>query len=122
MSPPDATSAPSRPDGQAAQNRAFVARRMKFLIDEGVLAVLEPGRGDSGVFVVSSGGPRDAKAAPVVPQVVLSIDQYGRIARMLGREIPIKIEMDVRNKFHDGTVARSTSWPTCPGPTRRTRW
>jgi carboxypeptidase Q len=91
----------NQPDGEGDQRRRFVQQRMKFLIDQGVLAVLEPGRGDSGVFVVSSGGPRDRKEAQVLPQVVLTMDHYNRIARLLAKKIPVTIEMDVRNRFHD---------------------
>jgi hypothetical protein len=105
MSPPDPGSpprTPPTPGRNPAADRAFVAKRMKFLVEEGVLAVLEPGRGDAGLFIVSSGGPRNAGEPAVVPQIVVAIEHYGRMARTLARNIPVTIEADVRNKFHDG--------------------
>ena len=117
MSPPD-PSAPAASPTAAAQ-RAFVAKRMKFLIDEGALAVLEPGRGDAGIFVVGSGGPRDAKAAPVIPQIILTAEHYGRVARTLGRKMPVTIEMDVRNKFHDGDPSSFNVVADLPGTDKR---
>jgi hypothetical protein len=107
------------PQGEAEQRRGFVARRMKFLIDQGVLAVLEPGRGDSGVFVVSSGGPRDKKEPAVVPQVVLTMDHYNRIARILAKKIPVTIEMDMRNKFHDDDPMSFNVVAEIPGTDKR---
>ena len=119
MSPPSADSPSRSSESQVSPNRAFVGRRMKFLIDEGVLAVLEPGRGDSGVFVVASGGPRDPKAAPVVPQVVLTIDHYGRIARLLARKLPVKIDMEVKNRFHDEDPMSFNVLADLPGTDKR---
>jgi hypothetical protein len=116
--PPPEPGSPPRP-GAAAGERAFAARRMKFLIDEGVAAVLEPGRGDAGLFVVGSGGPRDPKEPPVLPQVVLGIEHYGRIARLLAKKIPVTIELDVRNKFHDGDPNSFNVLADLPGTDKR---
>jgi carboxypeptidase Q len=107
------------PGGEGDQRRGFVARRMKFLLAEGVLAVLEPGRGDSGVFVVSSGGPRDRKEPPVVPQVVLTMDHYNRIARLLDRKMPVTIEMEMRNRFHDEDPMSFNVIADLPGTDKR---
>jgi carboxypeptidase Q len=107
------------PSGEGEQRRAFVARRMKFLIDQGVLAVIEPGRGDSGVFVVSSGGPRDRKEPPVLPQVVLTMDHYNRIARLLAKKMPVTIEMEVRNRFHDDDPMSFNVIADLPGTDKR---
>jgi carboxypeptidase Q len=116
VSPPDpAGGAPERPGNE----RAFATRRMKYLIDEGVLAVLEPGRGDAGLFIVSSGGPRDAKEPPVLPQVVLAIEHYGRLARTLSRKVPVTIEMDVRNRFWDKDVNSFNVIAEIPGTDKR---
>ncbi len=105
--------------GEGGDRREFVARRMKFLLDQGVLAVLEPGRGDSGVFVVASGGPRDRKEPPVVPQVVLTMDHYNRMARLLARKIPVKLEMEVRNRFHDEDPMAFNVLADLPGTDKR---
>jgi hypothetical protein len=105
--------------GEMERGRAFVARRMKFLIDQGALALIEPGRGDSGVFVVSSGGPRDRKEPPVLPQVVLTMDHYNRIARILAKKLPVTVEMDVRNRFHDDDPMAFNVVADIPGTDKR---
>ncbi|HXU83335.1 MAG TPA: M20/M25/M40 family metallo-hydrolase [Polyangia bacterium] len=97
MSPRDPSSPLPPPPLEA--NRAFVAKRMQFLLDEGVLAVLEPARGDAGLFIVQGGGPRDPKERPVVPQIVLAIEHYGRISRTLAHKRAVTIEMEARNEF-----------------------
>jgi carboxypeptidase Q len=93
------------PNFQAAQQRT--RRRMEFFAREGVVAVLEPGNGrnDHGAILVT--GPRDlrdAKAAPQPPQVVIATEHYGRIARTLEKSIPVKIELNVQNRYHDETL------------------
>ena len=81
--------------GQADLQR----RRMQFFLDEGVAALLEPGRGDGGTVFVGDGRLRDL-AAPVAPQVVLAVEHYNRIARTLAKQIPVTLEMNIQNTFH----------------------
>jgi hypothetical protein len=89
----------SRPP--ATDARAFERRRMQFWIDEKVAAVLEPGRGDGGTLFVQSGGSRNASDPPAAPQVVLAVEQYGRMARTLEKHIPVTLAMDIDNQFLD---------------------
>jgi hypothetical protein len=79
----------------------FNDRRLKFFLDEGVIATIEPGRGSGGTVFVQSGGGRNLNDPPVPPQVVMAVEHYGRIWRMLDKKIPVRIEMDIRNKFFD---------------------
>ncbi len=94
-----------RPNFQGTQQQT--RRRMEFFAREGVVAVLEPGSGrnDHGAILVS--GPRDlrdAKAAAQPPQIVVATEHYGRIARTLEKNLPVKIELNVQNQFHDETL------------------
>jgi len=115
--PPPESGAPARPT--FAAERAFAAKRMKFLIDEGVVAVLEPGRGDAGLFVVGAGGPRDGSEKNVPPQIVLGIEHYGRIARLLEKKFPVTIEMDVKNDFPDSGPSSFNVIGELPGTDKR---
>ncbi len=92
--------------GGGGNTRTLSARRLQFFLDEGVVAVITPGsgRGDGGSLLVQSGGPREASAARVVPQVVFAAEQYARIARTLKRGLPVTLELDVENRFHDETL------------------
>jgi carboxypeptidase Q len=88
--------------GNFAAQQEFNRRRTQFFIDEGVAAVLEPSsRGDGGTFFVQSGGSRDPKEPPHPVEVVLSIENYGRIIRTLEKNIPVTLQIDIDNKFYD---------------------
>jgi hypothetical protein len=82
-------------------------RRMEFYAREGVVAVLEPGSGrsDHGAILVS--GPRelrDASSTPQPPQIVVASEHYGRIARTLEKNVPVTIELNVQNRYHDESL------------------
>ena len=100
--------APGTPNPQQEFNR----QRTEFFVSEGILATLEPSRGVNGgtIFVQGpapagvGGNPmafRDPKAPKSVPQLVIAAEQYNRIMRTLEKKIPVKLEMDVENKFYD---------------------
>ena len=93
---------PRRRAGRRGDRRAFARDRTAFLVSEGILATIEPGRGDGGTVFVQSGGSRNAADPPTVPQVVLTAEHYNRILRILEKKIPVTLEMDVRNTFLDG--------------------
>ena len=98
---------PSRPARRFRRgNREFTAKRMQFFLDEGVVALIEPGtgRGDSGSVRVGSGGSRDPDDPPVPPQLVFASEHYGRIARMLDKDISVTLELDIQNQFYDDTL------------------
>jgi carboxypeptidase Q len=89
------------PGGGRGNAPNFNERRLKFFLDEGVIATIEPGQGSGGTVFVQSGGGRNLNDAPVPPQVVLSVEHYGRIWRMLERKVPVRLEVDIQNKFFD---------------------
>jgi hypothetical protein len=97
--------------GQAGLSLAggpdFVRKRMQFFVEEGVAALLEPSAGERGQIVVEDGrvgGPVSPGTYPwpeaVVPQVVLPLDQYNRIAMALARKVPVVLEMNIVNSYH----------------------
>jgi Iap family predicted aminopeptidase len=53
---------------------------------------------------VQSGGSRNATDPPVAPQVVLAVEQYGRIVRMLEKNTPVTLQMDIANRFYDADL------------------
>lgn len=92
-----------RPGGPPPQ-REFQAKRMQFFVDEGVAALIDPSpRGDGGTFFVQApaGVWRDAKAPPQPPQVVLTIEHYGRIVRTLEKKVPVTLRLEIDNTFYD---------------------
>ena len=87
--------------GGADDGPDFSETRMKFFVDEGVAALLEPGDGSGGTVFVRNGGSWEVDADPVPAQVALAVEHYGRIYRTLEKDIPVRVEMDIRNTFHD---------------------
>jgi carboxypeptidase Q len=94
--------AEGRGRGNFSAQQEFNRRRAQFFRDEGVAAVVEPSpRGDGGTIFVQAGGSRDPKEPPHPPEIVLSIEQYGRIVRTLQKKMPVTLQMDIDNKFYD---------------------
>jgi hypothetical protein len=102
-----------RANFQAVQD--FNKRKTQFWIDEGVAAVLDVSRGDGGTLFVQGGGSRDPKDPPSPPQVVLAVEQYGRIVRTLEKAIPVTLQMDIDNTFYDADQAAFNIVGELPG-------
>ncbi|HKG90439.1 MAG TPA: M20/M25/M40 family metallo-hydrolase [Gemmatimonadaceae bacterium] len=88
---------------QRAAQRVFEEKRRDFLAAEGAVAVLLPSsRGNGGtVFAQGTGGSRDRKAPAKLPHLTLAAEHYGRIARTLEMGVPVRMQLDVRNRFLD---------------------
>lgn len=98
---PGRGSATTPPRGRCGQPQ-LQARTLCFLAEQGAVAALLQGRGDDGtVFVSSTGGSRDTVATPMLPTVTLAAEHYGRIARTLAKNVPVTMDLDVRNTFYD---------------------
>jgi carboxypeptidase Q len=95
--------APANPPG----NPNFARDRMRFFAREGAVAVLEPGSGrnDHGAILVGgSNANRDAKEPATAAQIVIASEHYNRIVRLLEHNMPVAIELNVRNRFVDDTL------------------
>ncbi len=128
---PAATGArPLPPGGFGDAATAFRRKRMEFYVKEGVAAVFEmsPGdRGDNGAVRVQSFAPgegsREVNGPAVVPQVVVSAEHHGRLARLLDKKIPVKIALDIKTQIVPTPISpATTSSPNFPARTRKTKW
>lgn len=79
--------------------RALMQRVAKFMNDEGVQMVLEPSERNYGIVRVASGGSREMDGEPTLPQMVVAIEQYNRIARLVEKGIPVKLRANATNRF-----------------------
>ena len=102
---------PGGPGGPGATTADFRRQRMAFLIKEGALALVEmsPGdRGDNGAVRVQAPpegeNQRQTTDAPVLPQIVVAGEHYGRLLRLLDKKIPVALEIDVKNRFVDADL------------------
>lgn len=117
---PQATAASAaRGGGQHSAPSAPSQRRIQeFYAAEGAVALLERGpdsdrapggsdlswftqRPDGGTIFVGVGGSRAADVPRGLPSVVLAVEHYNRMVRILDRGVPVKVELDVRTRFHD---------------------
>lgn len=86
---------------QFRARRALLRKIAKFLQEEGVAVVLEPSRGEDGTVFVSSGGSYKKDAEAAVPSLVLAVEHYNRIARILEKKVPVKLAIDIQARFYD---------------------
>jgi len=85
-----------------ARMRALAEHAEKFFKEEGVAAVLEPSREhDYGTFDVQGGGARNVGAPIAIPAVAMSVEHYARLVRMVEKGIPIKVAVNIKNKFFE---------------------
>jgi len=101
--------------GQPFNREDFLKRRQfqrelaKFLAEEKVAAVLDAGALDGGTFRVQgmpNGYRKNAPAA--VPTLVMAIEHWERIARILDRKEDVELEINLKTKFTDEPTAANT--------------
>ena len=93
---------------EAIKRRAFFKALLPFLAEEKPLAVIVPGGADYGNYHVQGAGTyRDAEQYPV-PSVVLSDEQYGRLARLLDSGKTPELELEVRAHTVDSAETFNT--------------
>jgi hypothetical protein len=83
------------------KSQAEAVEIRKFLETEGVAAVLEPSRADGLVLSVTSGGWWRPGEPQAFPMFVLGKEHYGRIWRLLERNIPVTLDLSLRTRFDD---------------------
>jgi hypothetical protein len=101
--------------GGPAPDAGFAAKRTAFLVSEGIAATIEPGRGDGGTVFVQSGGSRNASDPQTVPQIVMAVEHYNRLVRILDKKIPVTLEIEARNTFYDADLNAFTVVGDIPG-------
>jgi carboxypeptidase Q len=92
------------------QRTRMVDKIAQFLADEKAAAVIRPSRdgkngGGSGGTIFDDNGaalgrtPYKRESAVKVPVVVMAIENWGRVYRLLKANVPVAIELDVETKF-----------------------
>ena len=100
---------------QLQAQQAIGVRRRAFIEDERVGAILEPGRGDGGTVFTPNGASRDPRTPATTPVVTVAIEHYGRILRTLEKNIPVALELDIRNTFYDADLTSFNIIAEIPG-------
>ena len=127
--------------GNFGNNAAFRAAaelasaKLRFFQAENAAVLIDPGRGDGGTIFVQSAAvpqpPRDPntpapafgrgtppydKSAPkVTPQVVVAVEHYNRIVRMLQAGEPVKMTVDLSVAWQDADLMGYNTIAEIPG-------
>ncbi len=89
----------------------------KFLVDERVAAVLDITRvpGEDGTMFVQSGGSYEKGKTIAVPRVTIAVEDFGRVARLLDKKVPVEVEMNVEATFYDDDDKAYNTLAEIPG-------
>jgi hypothetical protein len=112
----------------------LVNAKMRFFQNEGAAVLVDPGRGDGGTIFVGGAAvpqpPRDPNAPPipgrglapydksepkVTPQLVLAVEHYNRIVRMLQAGEPVKMTVDLSVAWQDADLMGYNTIAEIPG-------
>ncbi len=114
---------PSDPAAGPAAAPAPSFNLLEFYRDEGVVALFDRGangdlaaggsglgwvtqRVDGGTIVADDGGPSPSAGVAVLPHVTLAVEHYNRLARLVDREIPVRVELLVETRETPETTPR----------------
>ena len=73
---------------------------VRWLLSQGVAAVLLGDPSHTGGVIGTNNGASRVHGAPRVPTVHVSQESYGRISRMLEKNVPVKLELNMQNTFY----------------------
>jgi hypothetical protein len=113
---------------------AFGTTKLRFFKQEGAALLVDPSRGDGGTIFVQSASvvppataetpttgfprgtpPYDKSAPEIIPQMVLSIEQYNRIARMIQAGEKVKMAVELAVQWHDADLMSYNTVAEIPG-------
>ena len=107
--------------GRGGRGRGNAPTLQQFFKNEGVVALFNRGsdndmaaggsdlswrqqRPDGGTIFPSGGGSRGTDAGTGLPAVTLAVEHYNRLVRILAKNVPVKVELNVQTKFYDETT------------------
>lgn len=110
--------------GRAGQGAGSLATRTtQFYKSEGVAALFNRGgdnfmasvgsdlslqqqRTDGGTVFPTAGGSRTSDPAAGLPSVTLAVEHYNRMVRILEKNLPVKVELNLQTKFEEETTPK----------------
>jgi hypothetical protein len=92
--PAAATPTPEEARGRIESMRRFRLKVQRYLIDEGVVLAIRNGRGEEGTVFGQQAGAYELKDPVSIPTVALTPEHYNRIARLLQKKVPVKVEIE----------------------------
>jgi len=116
--PPDH---PSFTFADMQKRQQFTKDLNQFFADEKVLAVIDRYRFTSGggTVFVQSGGSYKPGETTTVPQLVMAIEHWTRIARLLQQKKDVSLELNVTNTFYDDDPMQYDTIAEIPGTDKK---
>src|SRR5439155_14389845 len=112
----------------------FAAKKNQFFVDEGAALLVDSSRGDGGTIFVQSAtvpqpfspnafgpnaprriNPYDKDAPKIVPQMVVAVEHYNRIARMIQAGEKVKMEVNLAVEWQDQDLSGYNTVAEIPG-------
>jgi hypothetical protein len=108
---------PGRRSPELIKRFQFQAEVNKFFAEEHVAAVLDitRQRGEDAEIQLSAGGPFETGKTINFPRLTLSLEHFGRVARLLSRKVPVEVEVNVETKFYDDDTSGYDTIAEIPG-------
>jgi len=76
----------------------------RFLAQEGAAAAIVPSyRGDAGTVFGEAAGTYKSDEPMAEPRIALTVEHYNRLARLLEKKVPVKLEFEVRHTSEGAT-------------------
>ncbi len=111
---------PGRYDREAYRKRRELYRAAgKFFAQEKALAIVTPSRRENSLAVQGAGEGWKANDVDTLPELVMSAEHFGRISRLLDRDVPVELELDVRAHFLDGGTTQWNAVGEIPGSDKK---
>ncbi len=111
---------PSVQDELRHRREALSVKRTKFLLDEGVLAVVQDDRrARDGIDFAEAAGSYDPKNPVAPPTFVVTSEQYNRLVRLLDTKIKVEMQVNLKARISDNAVDAYNLSAEIPGGSKR---
>jgi carboxypeptidase Q len=99
----------------------FLKDENQFFAEEKVLGVIDHYRylSGGGTVFVQSGGSYKPGETTTVPQLVVAVEQWSRIARLLDQKKDVSLELNVQNTFYDNDPNQYDTIAEIPGTDKK---
>ena len=113
---------PGRPESYQAEEAQWEKESlsndreiMRFLRDEGIAVLVEPSVRDGLIVEVAAVGYFLSNTEPWFPAFVMAKEHYGRLLRLLEKNVPVKLEISLRTTIHEQNLQGHNLVAEIPG-------
>jgi len=124
--------------GAFIKNQIFSTKKLQFFSDEGAALLIDASQGDGGTIFVSGATvpqemdvsspmatlrslfmgrvhPYDKNAPQIVPQIVVAVEHYNRLARMIQAGEKVQMKVSLATQFNDNDLMAYNTVAEIPG-------